>query len=192
MLAGARVETLEVPLKPLAARLGLVRYGRNNVTYAPLLGSYDQIAAYITDADLPVSADWQPAELTLLDDCEDCAICEAVCPTGAIREDRVLLHAERCVTFANECFAPLPSWIPADAHRCLIGCLQCQLACPANPPLKTEHTVVFTAEETDALVAAIAATDALWDSIRDKISRLELTESAVIARNLRALLRTLH
>ena len=56
VLPGARVETLDAPLKLLAARLGLVRYGRTNVTYAPSIGSYLQMLGYLTDADLPAEA----------------------------------------------------------------------------------------------------------------------------------------
>ncbi len=49
-LPGAQVETLRAPLKQVASRLGLVSYGRNNVTYAPGLGSYFQLLGYLTDA----------------------------------------------------------------------------------------------------------------------------------------------
>ena len=59
-LPGARVERLNVPLKSLAARLGLVRYGRTNVTYAPGFGSYLQLFGYLTDAALPLPDDWRP------------------------------------------------------------------------------------------------------------------------------------
>ncbi len=152
-LPGARVERLHAPLKALAARLGLVHYGRNNLTYAPGVGSYCQLVGFLTNAPLPLAADWQPHEPELLPECRDCPICEAVCPTGAIGADRVLLHAERCLTLVNEVPGEWPDWIPASAHDCLVGCLRCQRACPANPELPVENSgVTFTAEETSALL----------------------------------------
>ncbi len=187
-LVGARVEWLDIPLKPLAARLGLARYGRNNVTYIDGLGSYFQLAAYITDAPLTVDASWQPREPQLLDECDDCGICEAVCPTGAIRDDRVLLHAEHCLTFANENPATLPPWVPAGAHNSLIGCLNCQQHCPANPLLPIEDTgIIFSEEETAVLLAEGMEPLARTDAIRQKLAPLGLTEEKVIGRNLRAL-----
>ena len=188
-LAASRVERLDVPLKPLAARLGLVRYGRNNLTYAPPLGTYMQLAGYVTDADLPVSDGWRPLEPALLDDCEDCLICEAVCPTSAIGDDRVLLHAERCLTFANENHAPLPAWIPPGAHHTLIGCLECQRHCPANPDLLVEDTgILFSESETAALLAGDAGEAAALARVREKMAPLALTEEGLIGRNLQALL----
>jgi len=186
-LGGAHVDLLDAPMKALAVRLGLVRYGRNNVTYAPGVGSYLQLAAYLTDADLPVADTWQPAEPHLLEECEGCSVCLAACPTGGIDQDRVLLHAERCLTFANEGLAPLPASIPAGAHHALVGCLQCQRLCPANPPLGVEPTVVLTEAETRALLEGEQQSVAAC-SARVKIATLGLTETAVIGRNLRALI----
>ncbi len=186
-LFGADVELLDAPMKALAVRLGLVRYGRNNVTYAPGIGSYLQLAAYLTDADVPVTDTWEPAEPLLMDECEGCSVCLSACPTGSIVEDRILLHAERCLTLANEAPAPLPASIPADAHHALIGCLQCQRLCPANPPLTVEPTVVLTAAETRAVLDGDQDSAAARSALA-KIETLGLTETAVIGRNLRALL----
>jgi hypothetical protein len=72
-LPGARVERLKVPLKSLAARLGLVRYGRDNVTYASEFGSYLQLFGFVTDAPLPLPEGWQPREPELLPECARCA-----------------------------------------------------------------------------------------------------------------------
>lgn len=187
---GSRVEAIDVPLKTLAARLGLVRYGRNNITYAPGIGSYFQLVGCVTDAALPVPADWMPQEPRLLDLCETCGACEGACPAGAIGSDRVLLRAERCLTLANESTGSFPAWLPSSAHHCLIGCLLCQQACPENPRLEVEETgILFTAEETAALLAG--ASDPVgptWDAIREKLCRLGRAEDTIIGRNLRAML----
>ncbi len=92
-LRGARIERLMAPLKPLAARLGLVRYGRTNVTYAPGMGSYIQLLAYLTDAPLAPPAGWRPHEPTLLPECEGCQVCRAACPTG--RSPRIACSSAR-------------------------------------------------------------------------------------------------
>lgn len=130
-----RVATLNAPLKALAARLGLVAYGRNNITYAPELGSYYQLMAFLTDARLePLSAS-RTDTTEVSPECEHCQACLEACPTGAIRSDRFLLDAERCLTLYSEDPGPWPDWLPASAHNCLAGCMICQEVCPQNAGL---------------------------------------------------------
>jgi len=189
-LRGARIERLMAPLKPLAVRLGLVRYGRNNVTYAPGMGSYIQLLGYLTDASLPLPDGWRPQEPMLLPKCEKCRACRAVCPTGAIAADRFLLHADRCLTYINENTGPWPDFVPTGAHHCLLGCLLCQRACPANSKLPLASTgVAFSREETEALLADTGDHVApVWDGVREKLARLGQPYSEpVVGRNLRAL-----
>jgi epoxyqueuosine reductase len=189
-LPGARVETLRAPLKQVASRLGLVSYGRNNVTYAPGPGSYFQLLGYLTDARLPLPNGWQPSEPVLLPTCQTCRACLDDCPTGAIDENRVLLHAERCLTFANENPGPWPPWVGPEAHHCLLGCLRCQRPCPENPELPVERTgVVFTRDETRALLAGSADhLGPVREGLRGKLDLLgQPGAEAVLGRNLRAL-----
>jgi epoxyqueuosine reductase len=190
-LLGARVERLMAPLKLLAVRFGLVRYGRNNLTYAPGMGSFIQLLGYLTDAVLPQPTHCEPCDPTLLPECDACGACRAVCPTGAIDEERVLLHAERCLTYANENAGPWPDWVPSQAHECLLGCLSCQRACPANPELPLESSgVAFNGEETEALLADTGDHSAsVWAGIRDKLAQLgQPYAEPVVGRNLKALL----
>ncbi len=188
-LRGARVETLTAPLKLVAARLGLVRYGRTNVTYAPKIGSYLQLLGYLTDGDLPREAAREPGEPKLLEECEGCGVCEAVCPTGAIGGDRVLLHVERCLTMINEEPGEWPEWLPRRAHNALIGCLLCQRRCPANAELPVADSgVVFSEEETCTLLAEGERTAPAWAGIRAKLRQLgQEYQEDVIGRNLKAL-----
>ena len=189
-LPGVRIERLMAPLKPLAVRLGLVRYGRNNVTYAPGFGSFIQLLGYLTDAVLPLPEGWRPQELALLPECETCGVCRAICPTGAIDEDRVLLHAEHCLTYANENAGPWPSWVPSTVHNCLVGCLVCQRACPANTEMPLERSgVIFGDEETRALLADTGEhVGEVWDRIRARLTTLGQPYSEpVVGRNLLAL-----
>ena len=189
-LAGARVEHLTGPLKAIAARLGLVRYGRNNLTYAAGMGSYLQLCGFLTDADLPEAAPAGRSPM-LLSECEDCEMCRLACPTGAIDATRVLLHAERCLTHANEHAGEWPQWVPARAHHCLLGCLACQRGCPANPKLEISSSgLTFSVEETAALVEEETSADRKSeDGIRKKLAWLgQPYAEPVIGRNLRALL----
>ncbi len=190
VLAGFAVETVHIPLKLMSARLGLVRYGRNNVTYSPAAGSYQQLLAYLTDADLPGELHRVLQAPALLDECDGCGICEALCPTAAIGDDRVLLHVDRCLVLANETPGRWPSWVPQGAHNCLIGCLLCQRSCPANPPLQTVDTgVVFSEEETRALLAGDDRSDRAWTGIRRKLEILgQPYQEPILGRNLKALL----
>jgi epoxyqueuosine reductase len=188
-LPGARIEHLMVPLKAVAARLGLVRYGRNNVTYAPGIGSYLQLCGYVTDAPLPMKSK-APGRPQLLDECDGCTTCRSACVAGAIADDRLLLHAERCLTFANESPGEWPSWIPGRMHHCLLGCLACQRACPVNPRLPVEETgLCFSAEETQAILAGDEAESRTESGIRNKLAWLgQPYAEPVLGRNLRALL----
>jgi epoxyqueuosine reductase len=188
-VAGSRVVKLKVPLKALAVRLGLARYGRNNLAYVSPFGSYIQLLGYATHAPLPVEANWTLEEPRLLDACARCRACRRSCPTDAIGAHRVLLRAERCLTLANENGGAWPDWVPPTAHHCLLGCLQCQGVCPANPALETQPTgIVFSDEETAALLTDDDRRGPVWKTIRAKLRRLGQPYSEpAIGRNLRAL-----
>ena len=187
---GYRVVATRLPEKTLAVRSGLARYGRNNITYTPGLGSFAQIVTAWSD--LPAAADpWRPAEL--LDRCATCTACIKACPTGAIPETgagRFLLRAERCLTHLNEEEDDFPAWVDPRAHNALVGCLRCQAACPENRDVAglVEKGPVFTEEETDLLLAATPR-DRLSLETLAKIGELQnfLTHE-LLCRNLAVLL----
>ena len=191
VLGGKPVEPLAAPLKAIAARLGLVRYGRNNVTYAEEMGSYLQLVGGVTGEDLSGRAAL-PREPALLDACLNCTACVEACPTAAIPEDRFLLRAERCLVYFNERPEPFPPWVPEKAHRCAIGCMACQLVCPANRGLlRVERdAAVFSDEETRRILSPDATEDdPLVRSAREKLAALGLTEPGpLLWRNARAAL----
>ncbi len=189
VLSGCRVELLNAPLKAVAARLGLVRYGLNNISYVSGLGSYFQPVGCLTDADLS-SPEATLSEPAVMPECQDCGICRSICPTGAIEEDRFLLHQERCLTFLNEERDDWPAALGPSIHNCLVGCLICQDSCPENAGLlRMEDAIVsFTRTETAALLAEDLKAP-VWDTIRAKLDLLDLRDyESVLPRNLRALL----
>ncbi len=204
-LAGSvRLERLDAPLKAVSVRLGLVTYGRMNVTHAPGAGTYHQLVGLATDAPLPADAATAlaapfgsgPAPVGLSPECEGCFACQEACPTQAIGSDRFLLHAERCLTYHVERADSWPDWLPASAHRCLVGCMACQEACPVNRGLLRFEDLepVFTAAETERLLAeptgpAKDEVDDLWRDIQAKLAELGLPGyESILGRNLAAVL----
>ena len=202
---GVAAEILKVPLKSLAVHMGLVAYGRNNITYAPGLGSGHQLCGYIVGAaggtaDGPAIGVRSEAVMAR---CSNCRACIEVCPTGAIREDRFLILAERCYTLHSESRRPIPAWVEPPKSVCLIGCMACQQVCPENKGrLKTVPSgVELTAEETEAVIKAgrrlekgpHGATEGpadlqesfAWRSAKAKVDPLGMTEDLdVMGRNL--------
>lgn len=189
-----RLELLSAPLKNLAVRLGMARYGRNNLTYTDQAGSYHQLVGFLTDARLELQdTPAPPAPDRVLPECGTCSACMKACPTAAIRSDRFLLRAEGCLTYFSESLKPWPDWLPGSAHHCLIGCLKCQRVCPRNSrKLKTvKIRVSFPDPETDHILsAAFDESDTLWQQIRAKLVHLGLVGyENIMGRNLRAILR---
>ena len=86
---GYKLARTALPLKLLAARSGLVQYGRNNICYVSGLGSFLQLVAVYSD--MPCEGSWQ--EATMMKSCERCELCRRACPTDAISSDRFLLRA---------------------------------------------------------------------------------------------------
>jgi epoxyqueuosine reductase len=176
---------INAPHKLLAARSGLARYGRNNITYIPGLGSFYHLVTVCTDVPCDGGEWGAPA---MLPRCEGCTRCVSACPTGAIPEDRFLLRAELCITYWNEKpgNVPFPGWLAKEWHGCLVGCLHCQLACPENEAVLDyrEAGPSFTEDETELLLRACPPGD-LEDDLREKLEKWDLLEwLAVLPRNL--------
>jgi len=130
---GKNAYMARLPLKLLSARSGLASYGKNNISYIGKWGSFHQLFAFYTDLETEHDP-WQ--ELKVLDACSTCDLCRKSCPTGAIKKDRFLLDAAKCLTYLNESEDQMPSWVDPDAHNSLIGCMRCQEVCPYNNKVK--------------------------------------------------------
>lgn len=176
-----------LPLKTLAVSSGLADYGRNNITYVSGMGSFHQLVGCYSD--LPPADDpWR--EPQRLARCEKCTACLRQCPTGAIGEDRFLLHAERCLVYHNERAGDFPAWIDTAWHNSLMGCMLCQQTCPEDKAFVgwVEDKCGFSEEETALLLAGTPADRLPLDTLA-KLQGLDLIEDLPnLARNLGVLL----
>jgi epoxyqueuosine reductase len=185
---GYRLMGAAVPMKLLATRSGLAKYGKNNITYVESMGSYHRLSAFYTNA--PISEDhWQKPQM--LDRCETCTACIKKYPSGAISYDRFLLRAKKCITYFNESERPFPDWIDPSWHNCLIGCMICQDVCPENPTSirRIVHVATFSDEETNQILRG-ARKEELTPETIEKLKRIGLLfdDCKALARNLKALL----
>jgi len=180
---GYRLAKPLLPLKTLAVCSTLAEYGRNNICYVAGMGSFLQLVGAFSD--IPCDSDpWREAKA--LDRCSGCAACVRVCPTGAIPEDRFLLHAERCLTLHNEARDDFPEWIDPQWHHCWLGCMRCQAACPENKSKLGwyEDLEEFSEEETECFMRG-APFESLPQETRSKWRRLGINEEyPVLCRNL--------
>ena len=166
----------KLPLKLLAVRSGLGRYGRNNICYVPGMGSFLQLVAVYSD--LPCQKDdWREAQM--MESCQNCHACREHCPTGAIPSDRFLLRAERCIVFHNEKPGkiPFPAWMNPSWHNCVVGCLHCQKVCSQNRDFLQwiEGKEDFSEEETTLLLKGVPRDHLSTATVR-KLEQLDLIE----------------
>jgi epoxyqueuosine reductase len=181
---------MHVLLKRLAVRTGLGKYGRNNICYVDGMGSFLKLFAFFTDFEFD-GDNWQ--EVTMMDSCKNCSVCLNHCPTGAISEGSFVIDVEKCIPLYNEVPGEIPNWIDTSAHTALMGCLRCQLPCPANSKIvtMTQKLCSVTEEETKNILDGTSDED-LIQILSEKI-RMFTPESAsyfypVISRNLRLLI----
>ena len=125
-------------------------------------------------------------------ECDHCQQCVKGCPTGCIDPEKQLVNACRCLTHMNESSEPIPEWVEPSWHNALVGCMACQMACPANraflEPEPWGNT--FGEDETALLLSGVTA-DSLPGRTREALKRLDLTgyyEDGALSRNLKLLL----
>jgi epoxyqueuosine reductase len=188
---GHKIEkATQVHLKLLAVRSGLGRYGRNNLCYVEGMGSLLKLFAYFTDHQFEED-NW--TEIRMMDGCEDCKICMSHCPSKCITEEKFVIDAGKCLTLYNEIEGEFPKWIDPNAHNALMGCMKCQLHCPANREVikLTGRLEDVTEEETKKILKG-TPDKKLLDSLSNKLRKFYPTSSKdsfpIFTRNLRVLL----
>lgn len=180
-----------VMLKRLAVRSGLARYGKNNITYVDGMGSFLTLFAFVTDKVFEKD-NW--GDVKMLKACRDCTICKDACPNGCIRDDNFVIDAGRCVTLYNEGPGEFPEWMKPEAHNALMGCMHCQLGCPANAKVfeKAGWLEAVSEEETLRILES-DADEALLDLLARKLKGYaglpDRNGFSILTRNLGVLLR---
>lgn len=177
------------PLKLLAARSGLSRYGRNNITYVEGMGSFNRLVAWAIDLPAPEDS-WQEAER--MPECDHCARCLKACPTGCIEAGRRMVRAEACMTHINESGEPFPEWVDSAWVNAMMGCMACQAACPQNKSFLEPADWEDSLDEAEtALLLGRAPLESLSEKTREalkKLSMLRYYETGALSRNLKILI----
>ena len=190
-MPGYRIEsTKHASLKLLAVRSGLGRYGRNNICYVDGMGSLLALSAYFTDFRFEAD-NW--SEVEMMDICEECEICVSLCPTHSLSENDFVIDAGKCLTLYNEIKGEFPEWIDPQAHNTLMGCMRCQLSCPANQePLRDYGRFEDITEEETGRILTGRVDEKTMHSLSNKL-RMFSPENAndflpILRRNLGVLL----
>jgi epoxyqueuosine reductase len=164
------------------------------VVYIPELGSYFQLVGLVTDMIIETVSTGVSLNIedNLMPQCYGCSACLKACPTGAIYEDRILLHAEKCYTPLSEKPGRLPETPLPPSPECLIGCLKCQNICPMNKGKLKYKNAPFSLsnEETSFILNHFDKEAPLWKSINQKFVQLQLSEGTdIFARNFQRLVK---
>jgi epoxyqueuosine reductase len=182
-----RLQKAFVPLKTLAARSGLILYGKNNIAYIPKKGSFLRLTAFYINL---VCEDDAWGERKMLPACKTCRNCLKACPNGVIGEDRFLIKVERCLTFLNEQSAEkeFPDWVDPATHNAIVGCMHCQRVCPYDKSLINSY--VDGGEFSEAETAYLLRGEFKGDkakAMEDKLKFIGL-DLSIFPRNLNVLL----
>jgi len=137
-----------------AQRAGLGFIGRNNCLILPGKGSFFFLGEIVTTAELPPD---EPCTMT----CGDCGKCVAACPAQAM-DIQGSVDASRCLSclLIENHAETLPDWVGGVIGDRVVGCDECQLACPHNA-----HAVATSIED-------FAPTEAVMTLTRERIQTM--------------------
>lgn len=140
--AGFRAQAnVSYPAREAAVRAGLGIIGDNGLLITPQYGTRTVIILMATDAvDAPIEDQVQKHE------CQHCGRCAAACPTSAL-SGRGMEHPERCLRNFMMEGVVVPEETRKKMGMKLIGCDNCQRACPMQPKLPEANTEQFLLDD---------------------------------------------
>nr|WP_162990673.1 4Fe-4S double cluster binding domain-containing protein [Maliibacterium massiliense] len=141
-------------IKDAMYRAGWGLYGKNSLIHHPVLGSFMVAAVVQLDADWPVDAPLQPEK----SDCGNCRACVDACPMGALTGTGNV-NRKRCLRQWMEHPQGMPEEVREKMGVRLLGCEDCQQACPKNArvPAHAYDTEEGACWRADTLLAADGA-----------------------------------
>jgi epoxyqueuosine reductase len=147
------VDSAPLPEKAWAVRAGLGWIGKNNLLISRELGSFNFLAAILTDLDL----DYDEPERENY--CGSCTKCLDACPSGALCRP-YFLDARRCIAY-HTIESKLPAGINTQGY--LFGCDICQKVCPWNEPVPAHNH-----KEFEPLPEIMTYTVAGWQALEEE------------------------
>lgn len=137
-----------------AQQAGIGFIGRNNCLIIPRKGSFFFLGEILTTLQLPPD---EPCVMT----CGDCGKCVESCPAGALTHEGAA-DCNRCLSclLIENHSEELPQWVSQVVGNRVVGCDECQLACPHNA-----HPVATTIKD-------FSPTDAVLTLTRDRIQTM--------------------
>jgi epoxyqueuosine reductase len=146
------VDTAPLMEKAWAVRAGLGWTGKNNLLISREWGSFNFLAAIVTDMELDCD---EPEQNNY---CGNCTACLDACPSGALCRP-YFLDARRCIAYHT---IENKQLVEIDTHGYLFGCDACQKVCPWNA-----HVAAHTQEELKALPEIMTYTAADWQALEE-------------------------
>lgn len=183
-----KVMKTNLPCKPAAVRSGLGVYGKNNICYINGQSSFYWLGVYVSDMpceNLPLK------NYSTMYACKNCGLCLKNCPTGAISNDRFIVHADKCITLQNESSNDFKNWIEPKWHNSIIGCMRCQIICPVNKNSirNIKDLAEFDDLETKMILAGTPLSE-LSALTYEKLEEINFIEDYdLLARNLNVLIK---
>jgi epoxyqueuosine reductase len=177
----------DLPLKAIAARSGIAKYGRNSLSFIQGMGSYIMLNAYYSKIE---PLDHGLYDYQMMEDCRDCRKCIDSCPNDCIDEKIPLIRIEGCFTFRNEIAKENYNHGKDLFKDTLLGCNICQESCPLNRDYISirEGPLCFDIEETEEIIRN-PELDMLPKDTKEKIIDLGIARYYDITRkNLRDIL----
>ena len=133
------VDAGPLPERLMAATAGLGYIGKNGCLITEKFGSLCNIGCLVTNIKIKNSARYASA-----DECENCELCVAACPGGALNNS---FDKNKCISCLTQTKRPLTEEEKRLIGISLYGCDICQNVCPKN---KGKHVDVIT--DIDAIM----------------------------------------